>query len=124
MNIKITEIKTYAPLRVRRCGVCGKLFIKWYTKTCSEECGRKAKLKRQNDYYRNHTKVRLAGDKEANYLHRRATIEKRRAKRRQVIEGDLPNIKKAIKQGDKALVDYLIDHYAFNPTLKERRLYE
>ena len=124
MKITITAIRTYIPLRVKKCGVCGKLFIRWYTQTCSEECHRKAKLKRQNDYYRSHVKARLAGDKQANYLHRRATIEQRKAERRQAIEGDLPNIKKAIKQGDEALVNYLIDHYAFRPTLKERRRYE
>ena len=108
MKIRVGGYSATHTLYLRTCPVCGRKFIK-YSKAklcCSEGCEKKYREEYDKERWR---KIKVSPT--LRYNHRKATIEKREQERKAKIRHDLPNIKRALKQGDEALVDYIFNHY-------------
>lgn len=108
MRVRVEGFPYSHQLVLRKCRVCGKKFIRYNKgkQWCSDKCEKISK----DQYYRDRW-LKVKASPALQYKYHRTVIERREAERRAKIRKDLPNIKRALKQGDEALVDYIFDHY-------------
>lgn len=104
----------------RKCAMCGRRFAKYHKaiRVCSQRC----KETNRQEYDKERWQ-KIKQNPEMRYKHRRVVIEQREKYRRDKILADLPNIKRALNDGDDVLVQYLFDHYCMRNN-KERRKYK